>query len=384
LHTCRRVALLMNSIPPYRLAVLRELQERSEGFQVLISGSLADYQNGLTNWGGLPVIHQKTISFRGTWRHPHNFREPLAIHFPYDTISQLARLRPNLIVSLEFGLRTLQAAAYKTVSKQSRLVVWAALSEVTEQGRGWLRKLLRRLLLRYADAVIVNGESGARYLTRFGIDPQKLFPIPQTTDIALFLSVAPNRPSTVRHRLLYAGRLIELKGLLPFLSNLADWARKNTQRRIEFWIAGDGPVGAQLAAFPCPENLSLRLLGQVEYDRLPDVYEEAGILVLPTLADEWGLVVVEAMAAGLPVLGSIYSQAVEELVSDGENGWLFRPDSPDNVRGVLEQSLNGSEECLNEMGAAARKRVQGLTPAAIAERMMVAVDYALANRPHSS
>jgi glycosyltransferase involved in cell wall biosynthesis len=360
------------------------LQERSEGFQVLISGSPAENQKGPTNWDGLPVIHQKTISFRGTWRHPHNFREPLAIHFPYDTISQLARLRPNLIVSVEFGLRTLQAAAYKTVSKQSRLVVWAALSEVTEQGRGWLRKLLRRLLLHYADAVIVNGESGARYITRFGVDPQKLFRIPQTTDIALFLSVAPNRTSTVRHRLLYAGRLIELKGILPFLSTLADWARKNTERRVEFWIAGDGPLRAQLATFPYPENLSLQLLGHVEYDRLPDIYQEAGILVLPTLADEWGLVVVEAMATGLPVLGSIYSQAVEELVADRENGWLFQPDSPDNVRAVLEQSLNASEECLNAMGAAARKRVQGLTPAAIAERMMMAVDYALANRPHSS
>jgi len=72
----------MNSIPPYRLAVLRELQERSEGFQVLISGSRAENQKWPTNWHGVPVIHQKTIFLRGTWRHPHNFTEPLAIHFP--------------------------------------------------------------------------------------------------------------------------------------------------------------------------------------------------------------------------------------------------------------------------------------------------------------
>ena len=249
----------MNSIPPYRLALLRELQERSDGFHVLISGSPAQSQRWPRDWDGLPIIHQKTISFRGTWRHPHNFREPLAIHFPYDTISQLARVRPNSIVSVELGMRTLQAAAYKAIFRQSRLIVWAALSEVTEQGRGWLRKLLRRLLLHQADAVIVNGESGARYITRFGVDSRKLFRIPQTTDIALFLSVAPNRPGAIRHRLLYAGRLIELKGILPFLSNLAAWARKNTERRIEFWIAGDGPVRSRLASFPCPGNLSLQI-----------------------------------------------------------------------------------------------------------------------------
>ena len=53
---------------------------------------------------------------------------------------------------------------------------------------------------------------------------------------------------------------------------------------------------------------------------------KVGVLVFPTLADEWGLVVNEALAAGVPVLGSLYSQAVEELVRDGENGWTFRPD----------------------------------------------------------
>ena len=57
---------------------------------------------------------------------------------------------------------------------------------------------------------------------------------------------------------------------------------------------------------------------------MAEVYAKASLFAFPTLADEWGVVVNEAMAAGLPVLGSIYSQAVEELVEDGVSGWVFR------------------------------------------------------------
>ena len=78
------------------------------------------------------------------------------------------------------------------------------------------------------------------------------------------------------------------------------------------------------------------------------------ILAFPTLADDWGLVVTEAMASGLPVLGSIYSQAVEELVRDGESGWLFRPDSSDDVEAKLNSALTTSAERSRDMGAAAR------------------------------
>jgi glycosyltransferase involved in cell wall biosynthesis len=125
-------------------------------------------------------------------------------------------------------------------------------------------------------------------------------------------------------------------------------------------------------------------LGYVSYDRLPEVYRECGILAFPTLADEWGLVVVEAMASGLPVLGSRYSQAVEDLVVDGQNGWVFRPDRADEVRRGLDSALCASGETLEIMGLRARQRVQAMTPADMADRMMTAIRYALLEGPQSS
>jgi glycosyltransferase involved in cell wall biosynthesis len=117
----------------------------------------------------------------------------------------------------------------------------------------------------------------------------------------------------------------------------------------------------------------------VPYDRLPEVYRQAGVLVFPTLADEWGLVVVEAMAAGLPVLGSLYSQAVEDLVTDGLNGWTFRPDDSVSLLSALDRALLTSGAELDQMGWEARNRVRNMTPRVMMQQVMAAIDYSYAH-----
>jgi hypothetical protein len=84
------------------------------------------------------------------------------------------------------------------------------------------------------------------------------------------------------------------------------------------------------------------------------------------------------MAAGLPVLGSLYSQAVEDLVTDGVNGWTFRPDHPGEVGAALGRALDAPADQLDRMAAKARSTVQDLTPCAMAHRIMDAVQYACA------
>ena len=100
-------------------------------------------------------------------------------------------------------------------------------------------------------------------------------------------------------------------------------------------IVGDGPLRVPLEEQYRDSGLMLNWVGNVQYDELPRWYGEAEFLVFPTLGDEWGLVVNEALAAGLPVIGSSYSQAVEELVRCGENGWVFAPESV----GAVQQAI---------------------------------------------
>ncbi len=273
-------------------------------------------------------------------------------------------------------MRTLQAAIYRRLNPNSRLIIWATLSDITERGRGLLRNCLRHVLLRSAEAVIVNGESGARHVQKYGVSRKETFLAPYTTDLRSFLALPATRAPESRHRMLYVGALTERKAILPFLIQLAGWAKAHHTQRVELHVAGNGPLRTDIECFDRPPNLEVRCLGPVSYEQLPGLYSEYGLLAFPTLADEWGMVVTEAMASGIPVLGSLYSQAVEELVSNGENGWTFRPDRREEMDVALDSALNASDNLLNRMAESARAGVREITPSAVAERIMSAVEYA--------
>ncbi len=138
---------------------------------------------------------------------------------------------------------------------------------------------------------------------------------------------------------------------------------------------GDGPLRSTLEGLSIPGNLSLRFFGNVAYDQLANIYQQAGIFVFPTLADEWGLVTNEAMAAGLPVLGSLYSQSVEELVTEGETGWTFRPDRDAEMDAAIERVLTTPLDVLEQMRSAGRNAARNLTPEFVADGIVKAINY---------
>src|SRR5262249_11988528 len=152
------------------------------------------------------------------------------------------------------------------------------------------------------------------YVRSLGIDKQMVFPVPYTTDMSLFLKIPLLRAPEAARRLLFVGQIIERKGLDLFLASLNRWGEKHRTDRMELWVLGDGPARSKLQATPMVPNVAVTWFGNARYSDVPHFYSAAGILVFPTLADEWGLVVNEALGAGLPVLGSVYSQAVDQLI----------------------------------------------------------------------
>ncbi|HET6878914.1 MAG TPA: glycosyltransferase family 4 protein [Pirellulales bacterium] len=367
------VVLLTNFIPPYRLPVYCQLARRVEKLTILLSTPMEPNRNWPAHWGALDVRLQRTLSFRRDARHAAGFSDRLHVHMPIDTLAQLRTLQPDIILSAEMGIRSLGSAVYARYFKHTPFVLWLTISERTEEGRGRLRRALRRWLLARADAVVVNGESGARYVERFGFDRRRTFKAPYTALAGLFDHLPLSRPAAPVHRLLYVGQLIERKGLAPFIESLAVWCARNPHRRIEFDVVGSGPLRAQLESLPTPPNLLVHFLGERDYSELPEIYAVADLFAFPTLADEWGLVANEAMAAGLPVLGSVYSQAVEELCREGVNGWLFRPDSPADTLDAIHRALSATADQLASMRAAARASVDHLTPEYAVDRVLEAL-----------
>ena len=372
-----KIAFLTNMIPPYHKPFLDCLAKRYE-IRVLLSTPMEPNRSWKLDWDGLDVVTQKTLTLSGRWRHPRGFTEPLFLHVPIDTVAQLRRFGPDVTISLEMGARTLLAAVYRKLRRRSKLIVWAEIAESTEQARGWMRNRIRCLVHKNVDAFLVTGASGARYLRGLGVSERKIFQISYTTDVSVFAASPLLRGPSCEQRLLYVGQLIERKGLLPFLDTLSKWALTNPERRVKFVLAGDGPLRNQIERSPKPPNLEISFAGSIQYKDLPRIYAEAGLFVLPSLADTWGVVVNEAMAAGLPVLGSIYAQAVSEMVRDGENGWVFRADDPAGVYDAIDRALNTAPEQLDRMRLCARTSASQLTPDHLACAVENAVNACMA------
>lgn len=289
------------------------------------------------------------------------------LRVPWNLLWDLQRIRPGIIVSSEMGPRTLQAWVYAKLHRVP-LVVWAKLSEHTERKRCPRVVRIRRFLFGQAAGVIVNGASGEAYVRRIAPAVRRVGRIPYTTDLDRF---APPQAKSLQElpRLLTVGQWIDRKGLLPFAHALEQWLDRHGSSRLQWTLVGAGPLENFLRSREWHPRLEVTLRGQVAYDDLPALFHEHTLFAFPTLEDEWGVVVMEAMAAGLPVLGSVYSEAVNELVEHGVSGWHFDPSaSPESLQTTLDAAILASPERALEMGRHGRKQVYNFTPEILARR----------------
>lgn len=154
---------------------------------------------------------------------------------------------------------------------------------------------------------------------------------------------------------------------------IIEWARTHPDREVSITWAGDGEERAALERAPAPPSLRQVFLGHVNYDELARAYADSGVLLPPTLYDEWGLVVNEAMASGLPVVGSVNSQAVEELVVEGETGWSFDPARRETLLAALDRVFATPPRALARMRHRARERAFAITVEGAVDRLMAVV-----------
>jgi len=131
-------------------------------------------------------------------------------------------------------------------------------------------------------------------------------------------------------RFLYVGRYVESKGLRQLLKAY-DRYRRNVTDPWELHCCGAGPLEVLFG-----NRVGVRNLGFCQPRTLPNVFDSAGVFILPSRYEPWGVVVAEAMAAGLPVIASDACGATVELVRDNYNGFVF---DPSNGVELLERML---------------------------------------------
>lgn len=114
-----------------------------------------------------------------------------------------------------------------------------------------------------------------------------------------------------------------------------------------------------------------RILGKVDRGELPAIYRSADVVVLPSVLEGFGIVLLEAMACGTPIIGTSHTAAID-LVQDGKQGFVLEPTNVDELAAVLQTCIANPED-IEKMGRAARKRSLDYTWQRYAERFVAAV-----------
>ena len=381
-----RVAVLTASPGPYRLPFLRCLASRCDLAAIF---DCRREGNRLWQMGdlGLPHRYVAGIALPYYRRRPDGVPgDRRFLQIRYGLLPRLLATRPAVVVSAEFGLRSLQAALYCRFTR-TPLILW---SEGTPHSEGWvggLKGRIRRFLVSRADRFWVNGAESTELILRYGGRKERIDAGMTGVDTRWFseeVARCGQERDSLRTRyglrgtcFLFVGQLVPRKGVREFLMAVEALARQETGFSVLF--VGDGEERSFIESWmPLHADVNVQVLGYCQQSELPGIYAAADVFVLPTLDDNWSLVTLEAAASGLPLLLSRFNGSSADLMPQGAPGALFDPLNTRQFTELLAAS------CRNPPSRVALQVVRDLvrfySPEAFADRAWRSIRAALDTR----
>jgi glycosyltransferase involved in cell wall biosynthesis len=308
---------------------------------------------------------------------------------------KLSELRPSVVCLNGWSLPGSWEALLWARRRRIPVVV---MSESTSQDaqRTFLKEWIKRRYIAMCGAALVGGERHRDYLVALGMPASRVFFGYDVVDNGFFASGAAAAYSRAQ--------TIVAKNSLPekfFLASARFTPKKNLEtllrayhryrvscldasgNRISPWglvLLGDGPLRSTLVDLIARLKLrdSVNLPGFKSYRELPEFYGLAQAFVHASTVEQWGLVVNEAMASGLPLLLSRTCGCAPSLLREGENGYGFDPSNIDEIAGCMRRITICSPEMRRQMGNCSQDIIRDYGPAQFAEGMRQAVRSAAA------
>ncbi len=322
---------------------------------------------------------------------------PVRVAFPgrsYETIGRsearravwrlLDELRPSVVGISGWGMAD-SRACLAWCRRHRAVRVLMSESKADDAPRVWWREWIKRRLVARFDAAVCGGSPHRAYLEQLGMDPTRIFEKYDVVDNQFFADQVAELQGQ-------PGQLADLPGLSgqrPFFlvcSRLI--ARKNIQRllaaygryrnhRPDGWplvVLGTGHLQRELEQLTQTQGIpDVTFAGFRQSNELVAYYACAGALIHPALQEQWGLVVNEAMAAGLPVLVSQTVGSAADLVHEGVNGFQFDPLDETALSDRMEQ-LSHPDFPREAFGQASRSIIDQWTPEHFGENFWKAVE----------
>lgn len=248
-----------------------------------------------------------------------------------------------------------------------------------DEERGMVREFLKSLVVKLCSAALVGGKPHAEYIEELGMNRESVFTGYDAVDNDYFATGAVHaRANATRLReemrlpewyFLASSRFLERKNLARLICAYADYRKRSegSRQKSEKWqlvLLGDGPLKPDLCSLISDLGVleHVVLPGFKQYDQLPLYYGLASAFIHASLSEPWGLVVNEAMAAGLPAIVSKQCGCATDLVKHGENGFQFDATDEQGLTQLMVRVASLSESERATMTEKGRKIVVEWSP----------------------
>jgi glycosyltransferase involved in cell wall biosynthesis len=261
-------------------------------------------------------------------------------------------------------------------------------STANDSPRSWWKEAVKTRLLSFASVVLAGGRLHAEYARALGVPDSRIFQGYDAVDNLHFEAgsdaarlegaVLRSRMKLPEHYFLACCRFEAKKNLARLLEAYSMYRSRSGTEAWSLVLAGDGCERPALGALARDLGIeeSVDFIGARGYVELPAVYGLASAFVHASTTEQWGLVVNEAAAAGLPLLVSERCGCAPELVRQGVTGFLFDPYRVEAICAAMT-SIASPDTDLKAMGHAARLTAREWSPQRFANGLVQAVRTAL-------
>jgi len=299
----------------------------------------------------------------------------------------MEEVRPNVVCIPGWGTSNAWAAQLSSIAAGIPVVLMSE-STAHDARRRWWKEAMKRRVVSLCSAGLVGSQPHVEYLASLGMPRERIFSGYDVVDNAHFAvgsQAARQHANLLRgqlglpeHYFLASNRFVEKKNLPRLLQAYARYHNRAGHSAWALVLLGDGPLKPQILRVIDELGLTedVILAGFKQYVELPVYYGLAGAFVHASTTEQWGLVINEAMAVGLPVIVSQRCGCAPALVENARNGFIFDPYDVDELAGLMLKVA--SPDCDREaMGQVSRKIISYYSPELFAESLLRAADVAL-------
>lgn len=330
----KKICIITNAPAPYRVDFFHYLQTQVTDYHWTILYTTKRLSS--REWFidveklGNSIFLQSKVLTRKTYSDTFHKVIPIGL------TKTLRELNQDVVIASEYNPAAILAARW-CHSQGRKFVSLTDGTRISERNLSLLQKWSRKYIVKRADWFIASSQKSKENQIYLGANPEKISVSLLTENIDPYLKVLEERSKQIADSVgagesgnrknvpvfLYVGSLIGRKGI----DLLFDAIEKSTSD-FKVWLVGSGSNEAeyrQMVASSERLTKTIEFKGYKEGEALMDCYRNADFFVFPTREDCFALVLLEAAAAGLPILSSIYADGAYEIIEDGVNGYMLDP-----------------------------------------------------------